>query len=292
VILEKPEVLRTVSLDDYHAAPYLSTSKLADYDKRGPRYFAMRHVQNKFGPTPSTEAQVFGQAFEDLVCESERLFADRYAVKPAGMKFSTKEGMAWKKAHESAGKEIITEDQRSDLYAMREALWENESAMDMIRGADTQLSIRAPYAGTPGIQSRPDWYSSGCPRTSYNPYTLDLKTTIHFNRLREGRGVIEYRYHIQAALAHHACRVAGLGTNVESYLLVVEKCLPYRCQVLRIGDDWIAAGWEWAEAQLHKLARNYATNTWPRVESEIASLPVAPAWLKNTLPEEAEEEAA
>lgn len=291
MILDKPEVLRTVSLDDYHAAPYLSTSKLADYDKRGPRYFAMRHVQNVFGPTPSTEAQVFGQAFEDLVCESTRLFQDRYAVKPAGMKFTTKEGQAWRKGQETAGKEIITEDDKLALYSMREALWENETAMDMVRGADTQLTVRAPYAGTPGIQARPDWYGSGCPRTGYNPYTLDLKTSIHFNRLREGRGVIEYRYHIQAALAHYACRHAGLGTNVESYLLVVEKCLPYRCQVLRIGDDWIEAGWEWADAQLSKLARNYATNTWPRVESEMASLPVAPAWLKNTLPEDVEEAA-
>jgi hypothetical protein len=287
VILESYQAIREMDLVDYHAAPYVSSSKLADYAKRGPRYYAARHVTRSTPPYASTEAQIFGQAFEDLVCEPPAVFASRYAFKPEGMTFTTKEGKAWRSAMRLAGKDIITVDEKADLYNMRESLWENETALSMIRNADTQVTFRGPYAGTPGIQARPDYYSAkGCAFTGFRPFTIDLKTTIHFSRMQNGRGVAEYRYHVQAAIARQAANIPELAC----YLLIVEKCSPYRCQVIALGDAWLDAGWRWADRQLQKLARHYATDTWPRTESEAAALPPPPPWIDER--EADEEEAA
>lgn len=299
-IVARAEKSTGMSIDDYHAAPYLSASKLSDFAKRGPRYFAMRHVQRNSPPPAQTEAQLFGQAFEDLVCEPMEVFRDRYAIKPADMTFTTKEGKAWRNAQVIAGKHILTQDAVTDLHSMREAMWENETACSLVRDATQQVTLRAPYAGTPGIQSRPDFMGVGNAVTSFAPYTVDLKTTIHFARLLNGRGVVDYRYHVQAALAHYCfAEYARSGswrngerTALQSYLLVVEKCAPYRCQVVAFTPEWIEAGWRWSEAHLERIARHYATGTWPRTEREMSELPKPPPWLEGDMEPSDEEEAA
>jgi hypothetical protein len=227
--------------------------------------------------TPPSEALVFGQAFEDLVYGLP--IHDRYAVKPEGMSFATKDGKAWKADAEASGKPIISRDDYDAMVAMRDSLRENGTAMRMIEMCCKQTTFRCDYPGTPGLQSRPDWDSTeGCLDSGYQPFTLDLKSTISLAKLTSGRGVHEHGYHAQAAIAAETIARHGLARPA-SFLLAVEKSAPYRSQVIEVTDEWIQLGWGWCERQLERLAGHYASGDWPRTDREVVRLPPVQAWM-------------
>ncbi len=264
-----------LDITSYHSAQYLSTHKLKDFASKGPRYYAARHVTNKYPKAPDTEALVFGRCFEDLVYGLP--ITDSFIMKPEGMSFATKEGKAWRAEAEATGKAIVAADDFEAMQMMRESLLENETAMAMIRACEKQTTFRCEYEGTPGLQSRPDWDSaSGCLESGYAPFTLDLKSTQTLQKITSGRGIVEYLYHAQAAICQYTARKNQ--RDVRCYLLAVEKVMPYRAQVVEVTPDWLAVGWQWCERQLEKLAKHYATNEWPRVTQEMVELPPVPEW--------------
>jgi hypothetical protein len=279
-----------LGVEAYHNGPEVSHSKLLDYARRGPRYYAARYVTRKAPRPAPSDAFLFGQAFEDLVYGLP--IGERYAVKPEGMIFAKVDGKAWKTAAEASGKLTITHDDAQAMDAMRESIRENDTAMRMIKACVAQTSFIAPYGGTPGIQARPDWWSStGLAESGFRPFTLDLKSTIGLAKLASGRGVADYGYHSQAAMAAE-CAVRNGVESPACFLLAVEKVAPYRCQVVEITPEWLAVGWTWCERQLEKLRAHYATGDWPRVTSEIVALPPVPAWAASASEIEDQEDAA
>lgn len=278
-----------IDIEEYHRSKLLSTSKLSDFAARGPRYFASRHVTGNSRAFDSTDSQVIGQAFEDLVSLKQEEFDAKYVIKPDGMNFSTKAGKEWREAN--SARTIIADDDYEGLQAMREALWENDAAMSLIRASKMQVTIRADYEGTPGIQSRPDFLClDGGLVTGFQAATVDLKTTLTLGKLTSGRSITEYRYHCQAALGLETLQRNGI--EARSYLIACEKVQPYRCQVVEITPEWLDAGWRWCERQLSKLVDHYRTGEWPRVEREVIALPPAPSWVTNAADRDDDADAA
>jgi hypothetical protein len=268
-----------IPLEDYHRAKLLSTTKLSDFASRGPRYFYNRYVVGTAKPFESSEAQDLGQAFEDLVCLERAHFDARYAIKPEGMNFATKDGKAWREEHSS--KVILKADDVDMLHLMRESLMQNDAAASLVQASKQQATVRAEYDGTPGIQSRPDFLClDGTLVTGYQPATADLKTTLTLGKLTSGRSVQEYRYHAQAALCAKTLEANGVQTR--NFLIACEKVAPYRCVVVEVTEDWLRAGWSWCERQLNGLATHYRTNMWPLVDREVISLPPPPPWVTQT----------
>lgn len=279
-----------MSIEVYHASPMISHSKLRDLASKGPRYYASRHVSRTTPPPEDTEAQVFGQLFEDIV-QGRAFDRDVYAVKPTDgpeSNFSTKEGRAWKKAALARGQRIVTQDELDDMDEMQVALRENETAIELIRGCLKQVTLTVAYPGTPGLRARPDWLSAtGCAVNVFRPYSLDLKTTGNLHKLVSGRGIVEFGYHSQAAIVRHTMLEEGFG-DTSHYLLACEKARPYRCQVIEIPHEWLDLGWQRCKRQLARLAKHYESGSWPRVDHEMVALPPPPAWAANVVGDEDE----
>jgi hypothetical protein len=280
-----------VSLEEYHSSKYISSSKLKDFSSRGPRFFAAKHVTGKAKSDPDTDAKVFGQIFEDAV-NGVPVDMSRYVLKPEGMEFRSKENKKWRDDHLAAGCFIVEPDDLERMHSMQESLRGNETALDLLRGAKAQGTLRMSYPGVPGLQSRPDWINLIGPLTSgYTQATIDLKTCISINGMSSGRDVQKWSYHVQAAIVRELVR-AVTGNDVRCYLLAVEKSLPFRCQVVEVTPEWLDAGWRWCERQLGKLAGHFERNEWPRVERELVALPPPPPWIENDNVSEDEESAA
>lgn len=267
-----------IGIDEYHSSEYVSTSKLRDFASRGARFYHAKHVSRTSAEEPDSDALVFGRVLEDLV-QGRGFDGAEYVVKPEGMTFATKEGKAWRAAQQAAGKSIVSADDMQRMSSMREALADNETALDMIRACKAQPTLTAEYAGTPGIQARPDWLSAdGCLASGYAPFSLDLKSTRSLAKLANGRGVIEYGYHCQAGLVRRLLEANGVRGS-RCFLMACEKAIPFRCQVIEVTPEWLDAGWRWCERQLSKLAKHYQANEWPRVSQELVQLPPPPAWI-------------
>lgn len=278
-----------VSLEDYHASPRLGANKLKTFEQLGAYGFYTKHVLRSTPETKNREALIFGQVFEDIV-QGRGFNADgKLVIKDR--EFRSNEDKKWRDAHLAAGRSFVTEEELDSCMAMRAALEENETAVEMVNACVKQVTLRGPFPGTPGIQSRPDYLSAeGCLASGYAPFSLDLKSAQSLSDITSGRGVIKYRYDAQGSICRQAWDVLGS----RHFLLVCEKTIPFRCQVVELTPEWLDQGWRWTERQLIRLRGHYASGLWPRVERELIALPTPPRWgdEDRSHHDEAEDEAA
>lgn len=270
--MTKTKMLDNVSLETYLRDPRLSTHLLSRFADQGPRMFIMVSGA-MIAPKEQSDEQRMGQMFEDIV-QGRPPDLTRFAAKPEGMSFATKEGKTWKSDQLAKGLEIIPQADLDSMQWMHESFLENEQAMDTIRHAKKQVTLYRDV-GRFGLKSRPDYLidSLGKPLI-----TVDLKTCSSLNVITSGRQVRDYRYHCQAALCRRLLRDRA-DQHTEHYLLAVEKQTPYRCQLVRIPHPWMDAGDRWIDEQIEQIEACARRDSWPRVLSEVVDLPPPPSWL-------------
>lgn len=260
-----------MALDAYHKSSRISASKIKAFRSGGPRLYYERYVARTRAAEQS-EAMVLGQAFEDALLQTP-LYAKRYAVKPDGMNFATKEGKAWKAAHED--RVILRADEHQVIGRMVAHVLEHPVASVMVETASQQVTATSDYEGLPGLATRPDLCDLEGPAvTDWEPYTLDLKTTADMGSFV--RQAFTLGYDVQAALARHVLRANGI-TPCRHYLLAVEKQAPYRVQLFRLSAGTLYVGERSMLEALDGIARCFASGEWPLTPAQVVELD-PPAW--------------
>ena len=197
-----------LSIDAYHssAPKWLSKSSILDFRKHGPQWWNMRYLLDIIPKDEPTDAMEQGNALDCMLTEPEGAFYAKYVIKPQGMKFSNKEGIAWKEKNE--GKEIIKDEDYKILLEAVEAVKMNPM-WPLIDSSKKQYTLRRQTNLGFGFQSRPDFIAG-------NIY-IDLKKTCNLETF--GRDAINFGYHYQAALAGFCAEDDGL--RFEKYMLAV-----------------------------------------------------------------------
>ncbi len=271
------------TIEQYHANPALSNSKLKDFDSLGPKAYYLRYVRGG-AEKKDTAAFRTGRAFETYLLEPA-VFEEWFAVKPEGHDGRKGPGKDWLKEQELAGKTVIDRDDWESFEFMARAIREEcQSAVELLANGIYQPTWRIDWPGVPGLQSRPDWgCEEGCARSDWKPYTLDVKTCRKLDLLISGKDIITYGYHKQAAIA----RLASEQGEAVHYLLAAEKEFPRRAMIIEISRTFVNIGEDWATYQLSKLADHYEADHWPlTVDDSIVVEP--PTWLLRQYDEEME----
>jgi hypothetical protein len=269
------------SIETYHDNAAVSASKLKEFRRRGPLYYKLRYI-DKTLPGYTSEALEYGKAFDDMMCLGLDLWNAKYAVKPEGMNFSTKEGKAWKAERIEERKEIVLHDDYHAMLAMCTNVFSNALAAKLIRGALPQLTIRQHVeAYGMEMQARPDWLSIP------GRYAVDLKTTRDFGEWfdcdssdgeRNGRPIWQFGYHRQAAIVRWLALSEPDLRSIEHYLIVVEKDVPYRAGLFIMTPEYLEIGWREVEADMVRLARCRDKGYWPLAPEEPITVR-PPPWL-------------
>lgn len=260
-------IIPDLPLDEYHAAPHVSASKVSTFLRSGPRAYWLRHVRGERS-APTSEAFAVGQAFEDAVCGRPS-----HVLPPEGMKFTTKAGKEWK-AEQTAT--VIPASCAGLFEHGVQHVRDNRTAAALIDASQEQATARTEWPGTPGVQTRPDWLSlTGCPESDWAPVAPDLKTVASLGMFE--RQVREFGYHRQAAMVDLCLRDEGVE-GVRHPLIVVEKAFPYRCVVTWLSPAYVAIGDADVCGALGALAEHYESDEWPTVTSDETTLE-PPAWM-------------
>jgi hypothetical protein len=274
-------ILRDLEIHAYHESSRISNSKLHTLEDKGPRGFKLAHIDRAWS-REDTEAFQAGRITEDLIQRPWTL--ERYVVRPEGMDFRKPEGKAWKKEQLAAGREVVEAGAITTAKACIATLPEHPYCQALVADAEMQLTVAhdklAQWPHVPGLQCRPDWLCiEGAAASEWRPYSLDLKTTGDFDSLCFGKGLTNFGYHRQAALARLCLALEGVAgwREFKFFLLVAEKAFPQRWCVVEIPDELLDRGERWAMRQLTRLDAFYARNEWPLVESEHVVAPV-PKW--------------
>ena len=145
-------VFHGLPAETYHAAPGVSHSMLRAMDPTPAHLRA--YLDEEFEATP---IMILGTLAHSLLLEPERPLP-QLAIKPGEMKFSTKEGKAWRAEQQAAGRIIIGEDAHASLLGMVRNVSRHAGARELLASSLTEVSVfqRFNYGGTALRKGRMD----------------------------------------------------------------------------------------------------------------------------------------
>jgi hypothetical protein len=251
-------------IGQYHRScpQWLSKTTLNAYRKDGAALWHAKYISKEI-PLETPDGAAQGLALDCVLTEDAADFNSKFAFKPEGMSFATKEGKAWRAGQEvktilSADDALILEDAAAAVRAHPK--WPE------IQKCQSQMTIRRHSESLGlGLQSRPDWIN------------LETRTLWDLKKTRDlsifGRQAIDVGYHIQAAVAGWC--LAGAGIALEhAYLVAVEWERKSRCRVYEIPHEALA----YADAQMRETAAEIADRIkrkdWLDHPPEIEPLPI------------------
>jgi exodeoxyribonuclease VIII len=124
-----PGIYPGMTQAEYNRIPGLHWSTLRRFKK------SAKHARSQeLHPPDATSAQEFGNAFHRMVLEPDR-FAEEYVVRPEDApRRQGKANLEWWAKFEAAneGKAVITKKEMDELTAMRDGLFENERAAELL----------------------------------------------------------------------------------------------------------------------------------------------------------------
>jgi hypothetical protein len=263
--------------EKYHATQAMSAGGLKRMRKSPAHFYGLQLDPNRPPPGDPSPAMKNGSLVHCCLFEPDEI-VNRYAVKPQGMSFVTKEGRAWKEAlaAERPGVEICDVDQMATarLQALAIAgLPEVAALMSEGRGETSAFWIDEQTGEL--CKCRPDWTSPA----GDGVILLDGKTTTDASPEGFSRQIWNMDYHLQAAWYSDGYERAT-GKRVHGFVFaVVEAAWPHAAAAYILDDEVL----DRARADNRRLLDLYAecrrTGVWPGYQQGIQPITL-PAWAK------------
>ena len=255
-----------LSNHDYHAGPGLSCSSFKEF-LRSPAHY-QHYITEKREPTP---AMTVGTAIHTAILEPEK-FETEIAIAPKCDK-RTKAGKEEYTSflEKATGKTVITEEDHKNVLGMVEGVKRCEPAVNLLASGFPELSV---YANDPehGFlwKARPDWLTPA-------GAVVDVKKCQDASPKAFQRQIVNYRYHIQAALYLQVLTWATGKKHELFYFLAVEEKAPHCAAVYQIDFRSVS----YASMEIDKGRKRFAecleSNVWPGYSNKILPTGI-PEW--------------
>jgi exodeoxyribonuclease VIII len=210
-----------------------------------------------------SDALKLGIAAHMALLEPDR-FAVEYAVKPAGMSFAKKDGIAWRAAQ--GGKAIIAADDEMHLRYMRDRMPAEVAAIFGL--CRKEATVRTEIDGL-AVQCRPDLWNIEAGAF------YDLKTIPSLEGIT--RAVWEHMLYVQVPwYARLIERETGRPIKV-ARLIFVEKEPPYRWRIVELDSDYMELGSQAIDDALAQIHARMRSGCWDDA-ADLNALVRIPEW--------------
>lgn len=258
----------------YHSAEAFGIHDLADLNPY-PIRFKMKHVTHEIKDEDS-KAFAFGRFLHALALEGEKVADSRFVQAPEGIDRRTKEGKAkWEAFQlESAGREIISQEDSATAWAMVKAIQAKPAAKALFETGQPEVVFRHAMKFF-AVQSRVDWLVEK-PAGGGPPLIVDLKS---IDRLEDfERQFLNYGYYRQAAFYRQVVKsVLKLDEDPQFLFVVVEKQAPHLVSVVAPDAQSLDLGWRECERDLLTLRKCMESGVWPGSPDEAQTISL-PGW--------------
>ena len=258
----------------YHADPdSVSNTMLSDMNKSPAHCFALNLAPYRPARV-ATAAMLAGTLAHVAVLEPAELHA-RYVQKPPGMRFSTKEGMAWRDAQTL---EIVSRDDMETAEAQYAAVMGVTALRNLLSSGDAEASTFWIDKAT-GLRcrARPDWLHRTGKRSAI---ALDLKTISELTPEAIQRAIATYGYHRQEA--HYTAGLEACGVHIEEFVFgFVSSSYPFLAVAHVLDDESKQQGRDEVAELLERFAYCKAQNEWPAF-GDGYQLTGLPRWAKRS----------
>lgn len=253
----------SMSAEQYHASDAVSNSRLKWIaHPKTPAHYRARWITKEI-PDEDTEALRIGALTHRCILEPETM-QDAFHVKPDGMKFTTKDGIAWRDSHQD--RPIVSAEDMDAVHRMAQSVWAHPTAKKILANSDREQSAFAEDGML--LKARFDIVPKS------GNLLADLKTCISADLETVQKSILNHSYHRQAAFYLRVAKLLGIERKTFVFIFV-EKAPPYAVAVYQLEDFAIKAGRMEVERDLRLLSACMAEDKWPGYSDgiEVASLP-------------------
>lgn len=263
-----------ISNEDYHAAKeYISRSAIMDFCISPYNYWS-KHLnpdRPMREPTPQME---FGTAFHAFILEPA-LFQEIYGVIPPKvlLKDVGKELYTQFKSRteeiENTGKKIILHEDYQRLSVMRNNIFNEEGALELIKDARIEHSFFWKDGQSElMVKARPD--------ILHKNMIVDLKTAADASPRAFQRAMVDGGYHIQGAMIRDGVEKLE-GNRIDNVInIVVETKYPYHVGIYIIDEEALNVGEKKYKQVLVDINRAIGNNEFTGFDTQTIGLPT---WL-------------
>ena len=266
-------LVRNLDAAEYHADDSLSNTMLSAMNKSPAHCYAL-HLAPYRPKREPTDAMLAGTLAHVAVLEPDAL-RTRYVEKPPGMRFSTKEGMAWRDAQTA---QIVSRDDIEAAEAQRAAVRRVLALANLLKTGEAETSVFwiDPATGL-RCRARPDWLHFAGPKRAT---VLDLKTISDLTPESVQRAIATYGYHRQAA--HYTKGLQTVGIAVEEFVFgFVSASYPFLAVAYVLDDETAQQGRDEVEELTERFAECKRSGNWPAF-GDGYQLTGLPRWAKRT----------
>lgn len=267
-------LFQSIDADTYHADPdSVSNTMLSAMNKSAAHCYAL-HLDPDRPPNESTPAMLAGTLAHTAILEPVAMAA-RYVIKPPGMRFSTKDGMAWR---DQQTQTIISLDDAATAHAQHSAVLKVKALARLLRSGYAEASVFWSDSATNlRCRARPDWLHWHGPKRCT---VLDIKTISDLTPDAVQRAVGAYGYHRQAA--HYTAGLRAIGIDVEEFVFgFVSSSYPFIAAAYVLDDETAQQGRDEVAELLGYFANCKARDEWPAFGDGYQATGL-PAWAKRT----------
>lgn len=254
-----------ISIDEYHEAGGLSRSGLMLF-KKSPLHYADYYREKNKSPKQDSPALQLGNLVHAYILEP-KLFTERYFVSDKPPQTSKIGKAVWEEIQKRAnGKTVISTETFNYVEKMGQSFLTNDLAAEFLKGARIEQSIFWKDSKTNTLlKSRPDIWL---------PNMLgDVKTAADASPRAFQRDIINYGYHIQAAMMQDGIYHIEKKKITEYVCLVVEKSPPYAIAIYMLDQTAIERGREEYKALIEEYSEYESKQVWPGYKPTVISLP-------------------
>lgn len=257
----------TESSAEYHASPAIGSGDVRDFI-RSPKLF--HDKREGLVPTLESLALQFGSLTHLAILEPER-FRQSIAIKPEDMSFATKDGKAWRAAHE--GRTIITQADYCTIHMMQQRM--PDGVRRVLSTGKSEVTVRNEINGL-AVQCRADHWNEE------DGIIYDLKSIGAIEDVE--REIYKCGYHIQAEFYRRVI-AAETGLKPAFVLLFAEKAFPFRWRIVELDPDYQQIADDAIDGALHGIVARMKSGCWDD-PADLHMIASPPSWLTEHMDEE------
>lgn len=250
----------------YQKASGLSRSMLREMAwPRTPAHFKARYIDKVCGPEETTPSMALGTLTHRVILEPDTCQGAFY-VKPEDMKFTNKDGIAWRDSHQD--RPIITAEQSRAMLGMRESVLRHPIARKFIEHSALEQNVFADDGGI-RLKARLDLLPKS------GNALADLKTCESADDIGFSKSIDSYGYHYQAAFYLDVCRLSGRDFS-QWIFLAVEKEPPFLCVAYNLDPMAIEYGRKLYRRDLQLYRTCSESGNWHGYPEELSCISLPP----------------
>lgn len=256
-----------IYLEDASHGQYLTAHFLKDFMKCPQLY--KQKLTGEILTEDKTAFQI-GRATHTLVLCGQEAFDAEYLVSSGPINPRTGEPYgkvtkAYKEWAAEQTKKIVLTDEYEFMTKLQEAVWAHPKVNELLDGCIPEGTIRVEYMGEK-VQIRMD---------AFNPSScsiVDLKTCDNLDFFPND--CFKFGYAEQMAFYREVFKIASGGALASTWLIAVEKRVPYRCGVWQVTDAMLEHSKTLNEAALEELKICKAQDVWPTRYEDVRLLDI------------------